>query len=231
MLDQAFEALRSFDWGKDVNALKPIDDAVVSTHGDAAARKALEDQLAAVLNTDASRAAKDYVCRLLRIVGTASSVPAIAPLLSNKDLSHMARYALESIPAAEAGAALRDALGKVDSPLKVGIASSLGDRQDKDSVQSLAALANGADIGVARGAAFALGAIGTAEASQALANCKATDAAVTAAVTDAALSCAESLLAAGDKAAALSIYKKYAAAEQKHVQLAAKRGMLAAIGK
>ncbi len=34
----------------------PIDDAVVATHGDAAARKELETRLAAVLKTGASRA-------------------------------------------------------------------------------------------------------------------------------------------------------------------------------
>lgn len=231
MLDQAIEALSSYDWGKDYAALKPIEDAVVSTQGDAEARKALEDQLAAVLSSGASRAAKDYVFRQLRIIGTAASVPAIAALLPDKDLSHMARYALESNPAAEAGSALRDALPKVDGALQVGIISSLGDRQDTESVKSLSALLDGSDVAVARAAAIALGDIRTAEASQALANCKSADAAVTAAVTDASLSCAESLLAAGDKPAALSIYKKYSAAEQKHVQIAAKRGMLAALGK
>ncbi len=143
----------------------------------------------------------------------------------------MARYALESNPTAEAGTALRDALSKVDGELKVGVISSLGDRQDNASVQSLGALVNGSDVAVARAAATALGDIRTAEASQALANCKASDAAVTAAVADAALSCAESLLAAGNKTAALSVYKKYSAAEQKHLQVAAKRGMLAALAK
>jgi hypothetical protein len=76
-----------------------------------------------------------------------------------------------------------------------------------------------------------LGDIRTIEASQALAQCSSTDEAVVSAVTDASLSCAESLLAAGNKAAALPIYKKYSSAEQKHVQLAAKRGLLSALGK
>ena len=231
MLDQAIEALSSYDWGKDYAAIKPIEDAVVETQGDTEARKALEEKLAAVLNSEASRAAKDYVCRQLRIIGTAASVPAIARLLPDKDLSHMARYALESNPAAEAGAALRDALPQVDGALKVGVISSLGDRRDEASVQSLAALVDGPDVAVARAAATALGDIRTLQASQALANCEPSDAAVIAAVTDAALSCAESLLAAGNKTAALSVYKKYSAAEPKHVQIAAKRGMLAALAK
>jgi len=43
------------------------------------------------------------------VVGTASSVPALAALLTDNELSHMARFALERMPAAEAGAALREA--------------------------------------------------------------------------------------------------------------------------
>lgn len=231
MSDQAIEALSSYDWGKDYGAIKPIEEAIVSTQGDVEARKTLEGKLAAVLNSDASRAAKDYVCRQLRIIGTAASVPATAGLLSDKELSHMARYALESNPAVEASEALRDALSKVDNELKVGVISSLGNRQDNASVQLLGGLVGSSNVAVARAAATALGDIRTAEASQTLANCKPSDAAVTAAVADAALSCAESLLAAGNKAAALSVYKKYSTAEQKHVQIAAKRGVLATLAK
>ncbi len=110
-IDKAFEALKTFDWGTDYrknernqekkyqDALGAIDAAVLATHGDAAGRKGLEARLAAVLPTGVSRAAKDFICRKLTIVGTAESVPALAALLPDKDLSHMARYALERIPA------------------------------------------------------------------------------------------------------------------------------------
>ena len=42
MLDQAFDALKTYDWGTDRKVLNPIDEAVVATHDDAAARKELE---------------------------------------------------------------------------------------------------------------------------------------------------------------------------------------------
>src|ERR1035438_5040394 len=83
-LDKAFDALTTFDWGTDRNALKPIDEAVVATRGDAAAHKALETRLAAVLKTTAPRAAKDFVCRKLTVIGTAESAPALAALLTDK---------------------------------------------------------------------------------------------------------------------------------------------------
>ena len=156
-LDKAFEALKTYDWGMDPNVLQPIDEAIVSTHGDAAARKDLETRLAAVLKTEASRAAKDVVCRALKTIGTAASVPALAALLADEKLSHMARYALERIPAPEAGQALRTALPKVTGKLKIGMISSLGVRGEEASLAPLQALLADSDAAVAQAAAHALG--------------------------------------------------------------------------
>ena len=91
MLDQAFEALKTYDFGVDRHVLDPIDEAVVSTRNDPAARKDLESRLLAVLPSNAPRDAKDYVCRQLRTTGTATSVPALEALLPDPDMSHMAR--------------------------------------------------------------------------------------------------------------------------------------------
>ncbi len=41
MLDQAFDALKTSDWGQDRVVLDPIEEAVVATHGDAGRRKEL----------------------------------------------------------------------------------------------------------------------------------------------------------------------------------------------
>lgn len=232
MLDEAFEALKTYDWGADPKVLSPIDEAIVATHGDAAARKELEARLAAVLKTDVSRDAKDVVCRKLTVIGTAASVPVLAELLPNKDLSHMARYALERIPAPEAAQALRDALPKIDNALKVGVMGSLGARQDVASVPALAALLNDGDATVARSATLALGAIRAPEAARALRDAKPASDAMKIAVTDASLACAEGLLAAGKKGEAMAIYKRFTGEDQpKHVRLAATRGMLACAGK
>lgn len=229
MLDQAFDALKTYDWGANPQVLKPIDDAVVKSHGDAAARKDLETRLAAVLKTDAPRDAKDYVCRKLMIIGTAESVPALAALLPDKDHSHMARYALERIPAPEAGQALRDALTKVTPELKVGVISSLGVRRDAESVSSLATLLADSNAAVAQAAAYALGDIRTAEAAKALLAGKPAGDSAKLAAADASLSCAAALVAAGNKAEASAIYKALVGQSlPKHMRLAATKGMLAA---
>jgi HEAT repeat protein len=233
MLDQAFEALPKYDWGMDPKTLQPIDAAVVIVGNgqNEAIQKDLESRLIAVLKGESTRDAKDYTCRQLRLVGTKECVPALASLLPQEENSHMARFALERIPAPEATTALREALSKVSPALQVGVISSLGVRKDAESVSALAALLAAADIAVARAAAFALGDISTEEASKALAAAKPAEG-LKSATTDASLSCAQALLAGGKKTEALMIYKGLAGDDQpKHVRLAATRGILACAGK
>ena len=134
-LDKALEALKTYDWGQDRGVLLPIDKAVAESHGDAAARKELETRLVALLSTDAPRAAKDSICRHLSLIGTAQSVPPLAALLTNEQLSHMARYALERIPEDQAVQALRDALPQTQGRLKMGVINSLAVRRDAPAVR------------------------------------------------------------------------------------------------
>jgi hypothetical protein len=232
-LDKAFTALKTFDWGQDRSALKAIDDAVVASNADAARRKDLETKLAAVLGSQTPQCAKDFACRKLSLIGTASSVPALAKLLTDEKLSHMSRYALERMSCTEAVQALRDALPKAGGVTKAGIVNSLGVRRDAASLAALAGLLGDANQPIATAAAAALGAIGTAEAATALADFQPkAPAGVKAAVADAQLVCAERLLAAGKKAEALAIYKALSTGDQpKHVKLAATRGLLAAAGR
>lgn len=230
MLNQAFDALKTYDWGVDPQVLRPIDEAIVATHGDSRAREELEKRLIDVLNGDAPRAAKDFVCRQLKIIGSGGAVATLAAMLDDKDGAHMARYALESIPGNEASQALRSALPELKGELKVGVISSLGVRRDNGAVASLAALLGEPDANLATASAHALGDIRTLDAAKALGHAKPNANAVPAA-QDAALACAETLLSNGDKATALSIYKRLSTnGPPKHVRLAATRGILACAG-
>ncbi|HUT11901.1 MAG TPA: HEAT repeat domain-containing protein [Thermoguttaceae bacterium] len=232
-LDKAMEELKAYDWGTDRAVLNPIDQAVAASHGDAAAQKALEAKLAGVLGSDATRAAKDFVCRQLSLIGSADSVPALAALLPDEKLSHMGRYALERMGGDAAAKALRDALAKVGGLQKVGVINSLGVLRDADATGALTALLADSDAEIASAAAAALGSIGTSEAAKALGDFqKSAPEGLRPAAADACLTCAERMLAAGNKAEAMMIYKTLSAADQpKHVRLAAMRGMLAATGK
>ena len=232
-LDNAFKTLKTYDWGHDRTALQAIDQAVAATRGNADARKALETRLVAVLKGDAPRAAKDFACRKLSLVGSPAAVPALVPLLADKDLSHMARYALERMSCPESVAAMRDALPKVNGRVKVGVINSLGVRRDSKSVAALVALLGDSDQEIVAAAAAALGSVGTPEAAKALQGVLAkAPKELGLAAADAYLTCAECLLADGKKVDSLLIYKALSKSDQpKHVQLAAKRGLLAAMKK
>jgi HEAT repeat protein len=233
-LDAPFASLKAYDWGADAAAFKPIDDAIVATHGDAAARADIERRLIALLGPDTSRACKEYVCRKLALIGTAAAVPALAPLLADGDNSHMARFALERMPAPEAGAALRSALGTVEGNLRIGVLSSLATRRDAAAVPTIAPLlAAGGTTAIA--AATALGAIQTPEAIAALAKADplAGDA-VARAIVDARLACAEGLLRRGKRDEARAIYNQLATAAAgkpaaRAIELAATRGIVACL--
>lgn len=109
-LDTAFAALATFDWGQDAKALQPIDEAVVACHGNAGQRTELEARFTRLLSQPLSRAAVEYSCRKLCLIGTAACVATLAPLLDQPEHSHMARYALERIAVPAAGDALRNRL-------------------------------------------------------------------------------------------------------------------------
>ncbi len=178
--------------------------------------------------TFSRRDAKDYVCRLLTIVGSAASGPILAGLLADEGQSHMARYALERIPAPEAAQALRDALPRLNGKLKIGVIGSIGSRGDASAVPALAALLNDGDVAVARAAAAALGEIGGTTAAKALHEARPSAAECQQSVIDARLACAEGLLAEKKVAEALAIYHALAADNQPRlVRLAATRGKLA----
>jgi len=228
MLDDAFDALKKYDWGTDRTPVAPIEAAVTAAHGKAEVRENLEQRLLAALQSDISRDAKDFVCRMLTIVGGATSVPTLAGLLADERHSHMARYALERIPGAEAAQSLRDALAKVNGKLKVGVIGSIGSRRDALAVSALAGLLKDQNASVARAATTALGNIGSVAAAKALQESLPSAVETKESVIDAELACAEALLADNKDTAALALYKSLSGDQQSRlVRLAATRGMLA----
>lgn len=168
-----------------------------------------EQELIDIVKSDASYTDKLKACRGLRIRGTVKSVPALADMLTDPKLSHIARYALEPMPYPAAGKALRDAVAGATGKQKAGLAASLGYRRDKKAVRVLAPLLNDADAEVAQAAAAALGRIATPGAVKKLFACKADGAeGIEPAVAEALLAAAGRLNADGKIEAAADIYAK-----------------------
>src|SRR5260221_10136184 len=96
-----------------------------------------EQRLIQVLQSNASPAEKDAACARLKIVGTSRCVPALAALLTDEQLSHSARYALEPMQPPEATRALVEALAKTRGSVRVGIINSLAAREDPTASKAL----------------------------------------------------------------------------------------------
>jgi len=180
-------------------------------------RAADEQELIAILQSAAGATEKCAACQKLRLVGTARSVPALAALLGDERTSQAARYALEPMPYPEAGAALRDALGKTSGLLKAGVADSLGWRREPESVPLLTPLLADADANIAAAAASALGRIGGKDALAALS-----------AARDNVPAALEALLKCAEHApSAISIYRSvYESKAPEQFRTAAYRGLL-----
>ncbi len=228
-LQDALGAVYSYDGLSDRRILNPIDTAISQSHGDAAARGELEMRLAALLQSDASRAGKDLVCRKLARIGTGRSVPALTTLLSDEGLSPMARWALERIPDAAAVDALRAALPKTQGLTQVGIITSLGARRDTQAVPALTRLAADADPNVAAAAITALGKIGSPEAARSLNELADTcPTSLQPSLAEARLNAAAGLLREGQAARAGEIYRQLETHADRSVRLAAFQGRIAA---
>jgi HEAT repeat protein len=161
----------------------------------------------AVLRSDAPPGEKGLACKQLAIYGSCDAVPALAPLLLNPELSSWARIALEAIPDPVAGDALREALGRVQGRLAVGVINSIGVRRDARALDTLVARLKDPDTDIVGAAANALGRIGGPAATQALLQAlPGTPPAARGEVALGCILCAEKLLAGGDGAAAIQVY-------------------------
>ena len=168
-LEWALGALPAYESGNSRSALAVIESKVSTSLGDAAAGEALAARLAPLLSSPATRDAKSLLLRQLGQLRATAQIPAIAALLKDADLSHMARYALEAIGTADADSALRTALPATTGTQRIGIINSLGQRRDPQAIPALAALANAGDDEAAASAAMnALGNIGSQAALDAL---------------------------------------------------------------
>ena len=218
-----FREIENYDFGKSRKALAAIEEQVRNTPKDGMAP--IETKLLIALNSPKSSfAAKQFVCHMLRRIGSARSVPALAKMLHDKQLSHMARFALQHMPAPEAGDALREALDSLTGNLRVGVAGSLGQRGDAKAVPQLAKLVAGSDKTLATAAITALGRIGGAEAASALSRARVGDD-LKALKDNAYLLCADKMLEQGKTDDAGRIYVAMTTSDNTMVKIAAYNGL------
>jgi HEAT repeat protein len=222
-----YNAIEDYDFGKSRRALASIEEGIRNVPPSSYPQ--IEAKLLKALKSPKTTfAGKQFVCRMLRRVGSAKSVPTLAKLLAEKDLSHMARFALQHMPAPEAGAALRKTLTKFQGDLKIGVIGSIAQRGDRKAIPEIAKLMTGSNTDIARAAIGALGRIGGSQAAEALAETK-VPASLTAVRDNASLMCADKMLAEGQAPEAVAIYRKMIApTNSTWIRIAAYKGLVRA---
>ncbi|MHC4726708.1 MAG: family 16 glycoside hydrolase, partial [Planctomycetota bacterium] len=168
-LSADYDAIEIYDFGKTRRAMAAIEEEIRNVPPSSFPQ--IEAKLLKALQSSKTTfAGRQFVCRMLRRVGSAKSVPALSKLLDDRELSHMARFALQHMSAPEAGDALRQALTTLEGNRKIGVIGSIGQRGDQKAVTELAKLITGDNPKAARAAIDALGRIGGSQAALALAD-------------------------------------------------------------
>ncbi len=191
-------------------------------------------ELIAVLQSQASHKDKADACRELAVVGNKDAIPALVSLLADEKLSHMARYALETMPDPASDAALRDALPRLKGRQLAGVITTLSVRRDAKSVAVVARFLTDGEPDVAQAAARALGSIGGSEAVKfllaALPNVSSQN---ELAFAEGLFRCAEAELKAGRNSRAVAMYDALRQRPTKlhQVRAGALRGAIVARGK
>jgi HEAT repeat protein len=227
-LDVILRDLQTYDF-KDVGPLMRLR-AYVFAHKDGPqARKETESALLKFVQGAPAPGGLMAACRALRLIGGPDAVPVLAALVLKPETTDPARYALERIPGAEADEALLAALDKTQGDVRRGVVFSLGERGPASAVPALARLASGKDEALAADAIKALGKTGGREAVKNLSALFGTGPApLKGEIASALLLAAEMEAAAGNKAAAASIYDQvFAANVPTTIRQAAFKGRIA----
>jgi len=183
------------------------------------------------LRSEASWAAKQFVCGELSIIGTGKSADTLANMLNDPQTSDIALYALQRIQSDKIDVALRGMLPKATGKTRVGIINTMGHRRDGQAVSLLSdVIDNSNDAPAIEAAVSALGFIAGEESAKVLSAARGKcSQEVLPAVLDAYLKCADGFVEAGDKDKAMVIYKEmYGSQHSSVIRMAAMTGMVLA---
>ena len=182
--------------------------------------KADEGKLIAVLKSgDATHKEKVDACRGLALIATEKSIAPLTALLGDEKLSHMARYALETIKDPAVEEVFREALGKLKGMPLVGVIGSIGVRRDAKAVKPLANILMQHDAGpeVTEAAVRALGSIGNMAAAEMLQTAlEHAPSDNQLAICEGLFRCAEALVAEGHRDVAIEIYDQLRESDAPH---------------
>ncbi|HWA86089.1 MAG TPA: hypothetical protein VG710_07710 [Opitutus sp.] len=128
------------EFGGDRTFASTINRMVVNA--EPAQRPALEAKLLQVLaRPELTDAARQFVCRMLGLIGSKACVPAVAALLADDRTADDARLALDFVADPSVDEAYRAALGKIRGSALIGLIGSIAERRDAAADEPLTKLA------------------------------------------------------------------------------------------
>lgn len=192
-------------------------------------RAQVEAAMVKLLGPGSTFEAKRFACQQLSVIGSDSSVSAIAKLLKDDETTGIACLALGTRASAKADKTLRAALATAKGRGRLQIISTLGDRRVGKAAKVLAKLARNSDAVVADTAIRALGKIANKAAIKALDELrKEANPPLGDSLADASLRCAGALAAAGKSKAAFAICEELIVpAQSAHVRRGAFKALIA----
>lgn len=90
---------------------------------------------------DLTDAGRQFICRMLALVGSSVAIAAVEPWLHDERTADDARLALDLIPEPAVDAAYRDALSALNGRPLIGLIGSIVRRGDRQAVDALTAIA------------------------------------------------------------------------------------------
>lgn len=215
----------AYEYGQSREALATVESNIrIAT--DNQLRK-IEDQMLAVLNSDdATFYARSFACRILRRIGTSRSVNTLGAFLSDDQMSHPARLALQGIQSNKVDSLFRKSLRSLTGGNLVGLIGSIAERQDQKAVRPLAKLLSSEDEYIQQVIIRSLGRIGGKTALQIL-----DDLSVNSSLEpyrlDALLLCADSLIGTRSSSSSKDVYEALSSNEHpSHIRIAAYSGLI-----
>jgi len=224
-IEDPFAMIVKQDFGSSRLSQAAIEDVIRNTapadHG------AIEGKLIEILEDPASTyAAKQFVCRMLRLIGSDRSLPYLSRMLLDEELTDDARFAMQGMESPEVDRILRESLDQLSGATLIGVIGIMGQRRDRAAVPQLVELVNTSNTELTAAIVVVLGEIGGAEARDALLALQ-LPTGLEPLRHDALLRCADHLVLEGARTEAHDIYQRMTTdAFPVPVRVAAWRGLV-----
>ncbi len=143
--DEILLLVKDYEYGQNREHLSQFSNLVRNAYDFQQDLAIIEKSMLNLLNSEATFAAKQFICQELSIIGTRESVPVLGGMLNNEKEAGIALYALERIPGSEVDKVLREAISESEGMAKIGIINTIGRRRDMGAVDALVGLLD--DVG------------------------------------------------------------------------------------